>query len=220
MNNKKSTVGYISAISTMILWGSLYVFNGVALQTLNPFEVAFFRFLLSAIALFIIMKIKGIPTALRPEDRKAVWIIGFLGYFICIDFTLLGIYFTGSVMSSILAATNPIVIPIAAYIILKEKMSRIKKITIGAAMIGVLVISSGKTAKADLLGMMFVILGVFAWAVASTYMRKIGSHYPPFVVTFRSILASLASTSRWKSSASSSADCPPSTPPHWLPPCT
>jgi len=189
---RKINTGYFAALFTMFLWGSLYVMNGVALKTLNAFELSFFRFFGAVIALFILLKITKTDMSVRKEDWKTIWIIGFLGYWATIVATMLAIAEVGSVLSSLVISLNPLGIMLAASIMLKEKITIRQIILICIALGGVVIVSSGGGGRMTVPGLCFCFMSIGFWAVAASLIRKIGGHYPPFVLTFWGMLCSLA----------------------------
>ncbi|ERI10411.1 hypothetical protein HMPREF0083_01499 [Aneurinibacillus aneurinilyticus ATCC 12856] len=63
MENK--TAGHLSAIITILIWGTTYISTKILLYDFSPIEILFFRFTIGAIALMIIY-----PYRLKVTDKK------------------------------------------------------------------------------------------------------------------------------------------------------
>ena len=63
----KTAAGHLSALITILIWGTTFISTKVLLQDFQPIEILFFRFVLGLIALFLVHPhpLKG--TSLRQE---------------------------------------------------------------------------------------------------------------------------------------------------------
>ena len=53
MNNKAAT-GHLSALITILIWGTTFISTKVLLSDFQPVEILFFRFIIGLLALFLI----------------------------------------------------------------------------------------------------------------------------------------------------------------------
>ncbi len=53
MNNKNIS-GHLSAILTIIIWGTTFISTKVLLEDFKPVEILFFRFILGMLALLVV----------------------------------------------------------------------------------------------------------------------------------------------------------------------
>lgn len=90
---KSKLLGSICALIATSAWGSLYVVSKVVLDTVPPFTLLLFRYLVAAAALLILLKTRK-PERIERKDYKFLFFIGFVGYFLSV-----GAQFVGTKMS-------------------------------------------------------------------------------------------------------------------------
>ena len=124
-----------------VIWGSSFLFIHESLSILPPVGVVFWRLLLGALALVVIVKVRGIKITRNPRH----WLlIGFGGLFMnSIPFTLFafGQQHVTSILASIINATTPIMTLLALLTVFRSEKLRpnvIWGLLVGAA--GVMVV--------------------------------------------------------------------------------
>lgn len=63
--DKKNTTGHITALVTIMIWGTTFISTKILLADFTPIEILFFRFLLGLLVLIIIY-----PKSLKIKDKK------------------------------------------------------------------------------------------------------------------------------------------------------
>lgn len=63
--NKKAAAGHITALITIVIWGTTFISTKILLADFTPIEILFFRFLLGLLVLIAIY-----PKRLRIKDKK------------------------------------------------------------------------------------------------------------------------------------------------------
>ncbi len=63
--DKKATTGHITALVTIMIWGTTFISTKILLADFTPIEILFFRFLLGLLVLIIIY-----PKRLKIKDKK------------------------------------------------------------------------------------------------------------------------------------------------------
>lgn len=63
--DKKTTTGHITALVTIMIWGTTFISTKILLADFTPIEILFFRFLLGLLVLIIIY-----PKRLKIKDKK------------------------------------------------------------------------------------------------------------------------------------------------------
>ena len=154
----------------------------------TTFELAFWRYLIAAVVLGIVIGVKKISL---PEKKDMPWFVlsgglGFFLYTICFN---LGCEKTTSAVSSTIIATVPLFTAVLSGIILKEKITKKQWIGIAVAFSGVLilVIEPGKmqvTAGAIWLLVAAVILSCY-----NLLQRKLTKKYSALQTSVYSILS-------------------------------
>lgn len=192
MNRKSGTaIAYISLIIVFFCWGSVYVANRYILRALTPMELACCRFLVSSISLGGALLLKKE----RIQVKKAHWgymlFIGFMGYYLSMECTLLSVKYANASMASLINSLNPVFITVFAAFFLKEKLTVNKVFCLVAALVGVYIVSSGDTQGTQVMGVVYGIGSIVTWAWTAMYSRRMSAYYSPLVITFLGITISL-----------------------------
>ena len=190
MNSQSRGKAYGLIFVTFFIWGSVYVAGKMASGSLPSFLVASLRCVISMVPLWMMCR-KHLPLRIEKEDWKWFWIIGFLGYFFCIQSIQLGIQLTGASMASLINALTPVAVTVLAALILKEKITPVKILCLVLALAGTFVITSGASTKSETAGVLIVLAGMTGFAAASVLMRRLTAKYPPVLVTTLSMTLSL-----------------------------
>lgn len=187
----KKAEGYIYLILTFVAWGSLYIASKFALTSFSPYLLVFFRYFISVIILYFVMKKKGIKK-LKKGDFKYFLIIGGLGYFAAIECQFLSTALLDASLSSLMNSLSPVVMPVTAFILLREKINWKVGVGIALSVIGVYVILGvGGVAYISIRGVIFGIISTVLWTVNSCYIRKVSDEYDPIQVALYGMAVAL-----------------------------
>ncbi|MCR3758099.1 EamA family transporter [Clostridium felsineum] len=187
MDNKK--LAYLFLVITTSSWGSLYVVSKFVLNTMPPITVLFFRYVIAAIVLFIILKRRK-KDKIAKEDYKYIFCIGFIGYFVSIAAQMIGTKLANASTASIINAMNPVFIIMFAVPILKEKVTINKVIAVAASIVGAYIIVGGGKGGA-LLGILFSVISVIMWSLMSVLVRRVTQKYDAVTITTYAIIIAM-----------------------------
>jgi len=175
------------SLSTSI-WGSLYPVTRIALETVPPITLLFFRYVIASIALFALTRITNKNMKIRREDWKGFLFIGAVGYFVSVGAQIVGTKYAGASVASLINATNPIFITFFAVLILKERLTRSKLVAMVTTLVGAYVILGGAQTVGITWGIAFSMTSVVLWSLTSVSVRHITRSYDPIVLTTYAIL--------------------------------
>jgi len=178
---------YTAVTSTAILWGVSFIGSKLALETMTLFSYVFSRFLLASIIFALFLIRRGVP---KLDGKTAIQML-FLallqpfGYFI---FETLGLKYSPATKTSLLIALNPIVVAVAARVVLKESIRKKTVIGIFLSITGVvLLVTGGREADVSLAGSLkgdlFILGAVFSAAIYTVLARDISKRLSPFYIT-------------------------------------
>lgn len=175
---KSILIGFACAIATVILWsGNFVVARGLS-DSIGPFALSFWRWLVAVIFLM--------PFALKPLLKKKSWLKENIAYLVLVSalgitiFNAL-IYYAGRTSSainlSLIAITFPIFILILSRIFLAEKISWNKLVGIVLVIAGVLLlVSKGQLSVLKELefavGDLLMLLAALIFAVYSMLLKR------------------------------------------------
>lgn len=187
MDNQKKTAAFVPLILTFFLWGSIYVGARLLTDRMHPLTLAAVRSGIGVLTLLFMAR-KHLNIQIRREDRKYFLLIGCLGYFLTWDLVQVGIAMAGASMAALINAMTPVSVTILAAVILKEQITRVKVLCLVLALAGAAIITGGSASGAEIVGSAAVLASVITWGVASVYLRRLSSGYPPVLVTFYCML--------------------------------
>lgn len=185
MKNKTS-IGHLTALLTIVIWGTTFISTKVLLADFQPVEILFFRFVIGFLALLTIC-----PKRLEGVTRKqelTFLAAGLSG--ICLYYLLENIALTYTMASNVgvVVSVSPFFAAILAQLFIKsgEKLRANFFFGFVVAMAGVALISfQGAELKLNPLGDILAVLAALVWAVYSILTQKISSFGYPVILTTR-----------------------------------
>jgi drug/metabolite transporter (DMT)-like permease len=177
-------------ISQQLLSALAFPIAKFGLSQIEPFTFAFFRFLISASVLLLLVNLKKFPNSI---EKKDYWKLLGLGLLI-IPFNqtayLVGQRMTSAGHGAILFATVPLWMFITGMLHLKEKFVWRRGIGVAVGLTGVLIIMGGGAATFStryLWGDLIVLEAVLAWVYYSILGKPLVIKYGAFRVTAYSL---------------------------------
>lgn len=113
----------LMVIATLFFSGA-FIAGKFSIAEFPVYSLTFFRFLIAAVVLFLIMWKRGENFALKKTDVPRIIILSLLGMVGYHVFFFTALKYTSSVNTSLIAATNPIMTTIMASLFLKEKFPK------------------------------------------------------------------------------------------------
>lgn len=184
---KNNTAGHLSALLTIIIWGTTFISTKILLVSFQPGEILFFRFVLGLAALFIVSP-KRFPWAtLRQELTFAA--AGLCG--ICMYYLLenIALTYTSASNVGVIISAAPFFTAILSRLLLKDddRLGIGFFIGFAVAMAGIILISfNGSSMSLNPLGDLLALAAALVWACYSILTRRIsGFGYPTLLTTRR-----------------------------------
>lgn len=167
------------------IWGGMYVVSKYALDTIPPFTLLFLRYLIAALVLGVLCRLRRVELIPR-RQIKWVFQIGFVGYFLSIAAQFIGTKYSSAHMGSVITTLSPVFLSAFAIFLLKERITGKQVVAIFIAFAGVLVVVGIQGVQGEgrtLLGNLFLVAAALFWGYYSVIARKISSHYSPLQIT-------------------------------------
>ena len=167
--------GILWALDTVILGVALAMTPFVATEQaifLAPFVSTFLHDFFSGIWMLLYMGIKKeygkVLKALKTKSGKYIMLGAILGGPVGMSGYVAAIKYIGPAYTAIISALFPALGALLAYIFLKEKMSKVQLVGLGASILGVIGLSyvsdGGATPENLVIGLICAIICVFGWA--------------------------------------------------------
>jgi drug/metabolite transporter (DMT)-like permease len=172
VGNKKFLV-FSSLILASLFWGISFIWVKQVLLTFNPISIITIRLIISSIFLLLIsISIKKLQKIQKSDFSKFIFLDISEPLFYYLSETY-GLKYVSSTLASLIISTIPIFVPMAAFIILKVKISKFNLIGLVVSMLGVLliIINNSFSITASPKGLLLIFLAVFS-AVSYTMILK------------------------------------------------
>ena len=182
MNNKILGALFLSLAAS--IWGAMYVVVKVVVEVVPPIELVWMRYLIAAITLAVIGFSMKQSWRIAKKDWLIIFFVGLVGNTISIVTQEMGTMLSTAQMGAIITSTTPAFMVLFARLILKEKITIKKCLSIALATIGVgIIVGSGQIDVTQQLGGFYLLIAALTWALMSVLVKKIPTQYSQIVIT-------------------------------------
>ena len=189
---KNTVLGSIYLAFASSIWGGMYVVVKHVVSVIPPLELVWMRYFVAIVTLLLI----GLKTRQkwRIDTRHLLLIIaiGIIGNAISIVTQETGTMLSTAQMGAIITSSTPAFMVLFARLLLKERLTLKKGLSVCLATIGVfLIVGIGHVNMSSKLGGISLLIAALTWALMSVLVKRVPSHYSQIVVTTYSILVAL-----------------------------
>lgn len=184
----KNTTGHLSALLTIIIWGTTFISTKVLLTDFQPVEILFFRFIMGLLALLVVY-----PHRLKKVTGKQELTFAAAGLCgICLYYLLENIALTYTMASNVgvIISVAPFFTAILTHLFIKgeEKLRINFFLGFAVAMVGIFLISfNGSKLELNPMGDLLALLAALVWACYSVLTKKISSYGYNTILTTRRV---------------------------------
>ncbi|MBW9152847.1 DMT family transporter [Clostridium estertheticum] len=176
--NESKTTGHLSALTTILIWGTTFVSTKILLKDFTPIEILIFRFIIGYISLLIVY-----PHRIKTLNVKQEL------YFVAAGLFGVTLYFLleNIALTYALASNVGVIISIAPFFtaIFAQQFLDSEKLTLRffigfiVAILGIVLIGFNENIvlKINPLGSILAALAAIVWAVYSVLMKKISEFH-------------------------------------------
>ena len=189
---KKNQAGSLYLALAASIWGGMYVVSKVVLTKIPPLELVWLRYAVAFITLIILGMMTRQSWHIRKRDLPLILIIGAIGYALSIWAQFMGTKLTSAQMGAMITSATPAFMVIFARLLLQEKITFRKGLSITLATIGVLfIVGVDDLGEGYQLGGIFLGIAALSWALMSVLVKKVPSHYSQIVITTYAVLIAM-----------------------------
>ncbi len=183
MNWKKINL-YGGLILAMFFWAFSFVWYKIAFRYLEPMALVFFRLLVAAVFVTILMVITGRFEKIHKKDYRVLLLFVFIEPFLYFLGESYGMQLVSSTMGAVIISFIPLLTPILAYMAYKEKLSWFNFAGLAISFIGVLMVLVGKgfSLNAPLAGIALMFLAVICAVSYSAFVVYLAKRYRPLTI--------------------------------------
>ncbi|MNE14457.1 putative inner membrane transporter yiJE [compost metagenome] len=191
MNKTKLFASLYLSLAASI-WGGMYVVVKHVVDVVPPLEIVWIRYMIAVAALLIIGTATKQSWRIEKRDLLLIVLIGLIGNTVSILTQEAGTMLSTAQMGAIITSTTPAFMVLFARIILKERITLKKALSIVLATAGVgVIVGTGSIDPSLQLGGISLLVAALTWALMSVLIKKVPGQYSQIVVTFYSILVAV-----------------------------
>lgn len=171
------------------IWGGMYVVSKVVLQVIAPLELVWLRFVVALVFLIGMGVLTRQSWRIRRQDIGLVLAIGVIGYAASIWAQFLGTKLSSAQMGSLITAATPAFMVVFARLLLGERITGKKALSVTLATFGVLlIVGLGNVSPSYRLGGLVLAVAALTWALMSVLVKRVPAGYSLIVVTTYAML--------------------------------
>lgn len=173
----KRVLGSIELSIAAVIWGAMFVVVKIIVDEVHPIQLVWLEYLISLVFLIGYSVIKGEKWHINWPDLKLIFWIGIIGNTISLVAQEMGTGLSNAQTGSVITSTIPAFMIIFGWLILKEKLDKVKIISVIIAILGVVMIVGLKmTGSNVVLGVMLLVLTAITWALMSVLVKKVKTY--------------------------------------------
>ena len=185
----KRYIGPIYLTLAASIWGGMYVVSKLVLTFISPIELVWLRYVVALLTLGLIGFATRQSWRIQRKHIPLVLSIGVIGYFISIWAQFAGTQLSSAQMGAVITSATPAFMVIFARILLREKITARKALSVCLATIGVLlIVGVADIGESSQIGGVILGIAALTWALMSVLIKKIPSDYSQLVITTYAIL--------------------------------
>jgi drug/metabolite transporter (DMT)-like permease len=177
------------ALATVALWGASFPLTKAALEWVGPTSIAFLRWIISALALFIWLarsqQIGQAVALLRDDGGRVLW-VALSGITLFYFLENMALEFTTATNAGVLANLTSVFMVLIGAVVLKERLSGIEWLAMAIAFAGAVLVSQGAghltLGNAGLQGDFLMIVATLFAAIYSIGGKRLVETHTPVVV--------------------------------------
>ncbi|MBL3530916.1 DMT family transporter [Companilactobacillus zhachilii] len=190
MNSKKVLGSILLSISACI-WGGMFVVVKMIVDEIHPIQLVWLRYLIAIIFLMTFSLLRREKWHWNWSDLRLIFLIGLIGNTISIVAQETGTWLSSAQTGAVITSATPTFMLIFAWLILKEKMTSVKIISVIMATLGVImIVGLHLSGNYILYGVLSLIVAALTWALMSVLVKKV-NHYSSLQTTIISTMVAI-----------------------------
>jgi drug/metabolite transporter (DMT)-like permease len=174
-------LGFALALTTAVLWGVLPIALKIALKSIDPYTVTWYRFASSGLILGVVLGMTGGLPAFRKFDRRtwmllAIAFVGLTGNYVLY---IVALVHTSPTITQTVAQLGPMILLFGGLVIFKEKFSSLQWLGFAVLMTGLVLFFHDRLLELSRLsgdlgiGVLFLTLAAFIWAAYGLAQKRL-----------------------------------------------
>lgn len=190
MDSQKFLGTVLLSLSACI-WGGMFVVVKIIVGEVGPLQLVWLRYLVATVVLVLFSIVKKEKWQLNWRDLGLVVLVGIIGNAISIVVQETGTWLSSAQTGAVITSATPTFMVIFARIILKERLTKTKVLSVMMATVGVImIVGIHLTGNNILWGVLLLVLAALTWALMSVLIKLIKS-YSSLQITIMSTIVAI-----------------------------
>jgi drug/metabolite transporter (DMT)-like permease len=172
---KSPLFGLLAGLAAASIWGGMYVVSKAVMAVIPPYLLLTLRLLLGILTLYLVITVSGGIKVTRSQFWQLFW-VGFVGYGVSVGLQFVGTNLSTASNGSLVTSATPAFVLVFAAILLGEKITWWRLLSLLVASLGVVAVIDPRTAKLSselFLGNLALVGAALTWALYSVLVRKV-----------------------------------------------
>jgi drug/metabolite transporter (DMT)-like permease len=194
MLNNRKIVAYIGVVLAMFFWSYSFIWYKDAYPYLQPFTTILARLVLSSILLFIFSYSFKKLQKISASDYKLILLLALFEPFLYFIGESLGMQLMTPTSAAVIISVIPLLVPVLAFFMLKEKLYIKNIVGIFISFFGVLLVITNKDLefRAPLSGILLMFVAVVGAVFYCVLLKKLTDKYNPFtLITWQNTIGAI-----------------------------
>lgn len=179
---------YSGYVALAVIWGSTWLVIKIGLESFTPLFSAGVRFLIAALTIFIVLRVRSIKLQRDPIAVRLYLFMGLFSFYIPFGLVYWGEQFVNSGLASVLFAVYPFAVAgVSSFLIPEEKVSREKIAGMVFGFSGIILIfwdDFNFNFSNQMLGMLAIVTSALMQSTVVVAVKKWGNHLNSFSMNF------------------------------------
>lgn len=190
MDSQKFLGTVLLSLSACI-WGGMFVVVKIIVGEVGPLQLVWLRYLVATVVLVLFSIVKKEKWQRNWCDLGLVVLVGIIGNAISIVAQETGTWLSSAQTGAVITSATPTFMVIFARIILKERLTKTKVLSVMMATVGVImIVGIHLTGNNILWGVLSLVLAALTWALMSVLIKLIKS-YSSLQITIMSTIVAI-----------------------------
>ncbi|MCI0184392.1 hypothetical protein MM817_02689 [Acidibacillus sp. S0AB] len=170
------------------IWGGMYVVSKIILATVQPMELVWMRYVVALITLAVCIIVTKQSWKIGWSHVPLVIAVGIVGYALSIWTQFLGTKLSTAQMGAMITSATPAFMVVFARMLVGEKITVRRALSVGLATIGVLmIVGIGGLSPSYVRGGVILVIAALSWAFMSVIVKRIPQDYSQLTVIMYAI---------------------------------
>lgn len=175
--NSHRVLGSVLLSLAACIWGGMFVVVKIIVGEVHPIQLVWLRYLVAIIFLIGFSLFQKEKWHVNWPDLRLIILIGIIGNTISIVTQETGTWLSSAQTGAVITSSTPTFMIVFAWLILKEKLTRVKVISVVMATLGVvMIVGVHLTGNNILLGVLSLIVAALTWALMSVLVKQVKTY--------------------------------------------